>query len=835
MEAELSAKSREVAAVAAVIVVVVVMGVLLGAWVGFPKGVDAYQHLTRLKFVADHFPHHNWFYAWAAGMPMFDNYPGLPYVAALPFVRLFGDTATLELMALAAMVAFGLGLYGHLRVRTGRIDIALLAALMVVTSMAIWHFTLASGVYARVVAMGFGGLAWWAHAMALSRQSGRWWALTAVLIAATIACHPVTGAFVAGYVALVQLSERGFGGIRPLIALAGLSFLLAAQPILSSLSFGIGGTILGVDRPELGYSSPVQLIAPQFAGFAAFCIPTLVVLLQLPRRFWRSLGAGLGLLAIIAYMFAPNWRVPTRYYYINGIDPATVPYFLVIVGGLCFAALAPSLSPRIRRVVLIGTTVIVAVNAAVAVPAMYASGYVNDTSSPGATEQAARRSLIVDGDDLAHRIAPLSATESVMFNYFYRKPELRDYYAFAQLNVDWLYFAYDTLYHPPINVGRYQAVLDWYALDAMTFSSSDDKGEPEIASLPFMHLVPETRNTQFRLYRVDAPTTIGATTTAPLVVVIGARSDYDRVARLLFDEGASPRTRVPVWWNGTLADLPDDLLARSASVIVVGDHLGDALAAARNLDVLTNAGTRIIWDVGDLGDASLPAPWPASAVRRTSIDRWVVKDRAGRIMESDFSPASFEGGPWGATVPVSASAGATTELSLGEQPLVISTPRGKGTLTIVGGNLLYHAQSKASAAERRYVLSFLGDAASGAETAARWQFVDPERREIETDGAAVLLKESIYPKWSARFVGLDGAQRPLRIAYAGPGLMLVLPPGPGTVIYEYSSTLTVGWIAWGLTIVGGLLALLLARRPTAFVPAPPRPRYDRYDDDIDDD
>ena len=149
----------EVAAAGAVVVVVVVAGLLLSAWRGFPKGVDAYQHLTRLNFVADWFPHHNWFYAWAAGMPMFDNYPGLPYVAALPFVRLFGDTATLEAMALLAMAAFGLGLYGHLRVRTGRVDIALLAAVMVVTSMAIWHFVLASGVYARVVAMGFGGLA----------------------------------------------------------------------------------------------------------------------------------------------------------------------------------------------------------------------------------------------------------------------------------------------------------------------------------------------------------------------------------------------------------------------------------------------------------------------------------------------------------------------------------------------------------------------------------------------------------------------------------------------------------------------------------------------------
>src|SRR5207249_8046142 len=61
----------------------------------------------------------------------------------------------------------------------------------------------------------------------LSRRSGRWWALTAVFIALTIACHPVTGAFVAGYIAVVQLSEMRLGGIRPLVALGALSFLLA--------------------------------------------------------------------------------------------------------------------------------------------------------------------------------------------------------------------------------------------------------------------------------------------------------------------------------------------------------------------------------------------------------------------------------------------------------------------------------------------------------------------------------------------------------------------------------------------------------------------------------
>ena len=83
----MTSRKFEVAAAGAVVAVVVVAGLLLSAWRGFPKGVDAYQHLTRLNFVADWFPHHNWFYACAAGMPMFDNYPGLPYVAALPFVK----------------------------------------------------------------------------------------------------------------------------------------------------------------------------------------------------------------------------------------------------------------------------------------------------------------------------------------------------------------------------------------------------------------------------------------------------------------------------------------------------------------------------------------------------------------------------------------------------------------------------------------------------------------------------------------------------------------------------------------------------------------------------
>jgi hypothetical protein len=288
---------------------------------------------------------------------------------------------------------------------------------------------------------------------------------------------------------------------------------------------------------------------------------------------------------------------------------------------------------------------------------------------------------------------------------------------------------------------------------------------------------------------------------------------------------------VPVWWSGTLADLPDDLLARASAVIVTGARLGDEARAGQNVETMTSAGAKLIWDVGDLGDATLPSAWPVSRVQRATFDRWTITDRSGRIAESDFSPASFEGGPWGAAVPVGASPGATVELAMGERPLIVSAPHQRGSLVVVGGNLLYHAQSKANAAERKYLLSFLPAPANAAETQPVSRFVDPQHREIQTDGTPVLLKESIYPKWSARFVGADGSQRALRIEYAGPGLMLVIPPGVGTVLFEYSSTLTLGWVAWGLTVLGAVLAGLLARRRTVFVPRPREPRAADDDDE----
>lgn len=795
---------RFAAPFAVIVGTVVVFALALGVVGGYPKGTDAPMHIARLQFVADWFPHDNWLYAWAGGMPAFDTYPVLPYLAALPLVRAIGAPATLELLALASFLALGLGLYGHLVERGRPRSLALAAALVAVTSLAMWTWVLNGGAYMRVVAIGLGAVAWWTHARALRTDGSRWWAGTAVLLAAAVASHPVIGAIPALYVAAVHLSARGRAGLPRLALLAATSALLAAPALAPALAAG-GAGFLGTRPNALEAIRPDMLWSPIHVGLAAFTLAVAALVLELARRPWRVLVAGAGLAAVLLYAFAPALHVPTSWWYVSGIDPVTMTYVIALVAALVYAALAPVDGAR-RRVAIAFASVLIVANVVVAVPAYAAQRtypQIVDTTAPTALEEISRRALVVNGDDLSHRMLPLSAFEAVWFSAQYRKPMLRHYYDQGVTHPNWLAWAFNAFYSPPVDATRARSAADWYALDSLTVSGGLS-AESGLARLGWLAPVASTMSTPFHEYTVAHPTTIAVTSTAPLVAVVADRAGYDRIARLLFDGGATPATRVPVWWSGTLADLPPDLASRASAVLVVGDRLGTAADAARVASAAAERGAQVVWDLAGVADGPLPPPWPAATVAARAIPSFTVSDRAGRIAATAFSPAAYGGGPWGAQVLTGVSS--TVELGLGDDALVASRTAGAGTLVAVGGNLFYHALAYGNSAERAYVLSFLGPAATDASRDVDRYFVDPDHREIATDGSPVVLKESIHPGWSAWWRGVDGTTRPLPIRYAGPALMLVLPPGPGTVTFAYGAAPAnvAGWLLFGL----GLLALV---------------------------
>ena len=793
-------------------VIVALYAFALGVTTGFPKGTDAPMHLTRLKFVSDWFPHHNWLYVWAAGMPMFETYPALPYLAALPFVRLFGPELTLEALALLAVGAIGLGVYGHLIERGRPVPVALLAALMVTTSLAIWTWIVHGGVYARVVAVGFGALAWWAHAAALRTHRARWYAAAIILLAASLASHEAMGALCSFYLALVHLSARGARGLRGLAVIAGLTFLLAAPAIVPALESDVGGRFLGAVRTTLGPSPVDVLWSPVHVGLAAVLVPVGLIVFELRDRP-RVVVPGIALLAASGYLFAPNLGIPTRFYYITGIDPFSTTFIAALVGTLVFAAVIPPPGTWRYRAALGFAAALVLANVLLGVPAFLSQHtypQVMDTTAPAEPEAVSRRTLVVTGDDVEHRLLTLTASEAVWFNYLHRKPILRHYYDQGVLYPDWLAWAFYGIYTVPLSPTRVSVVADWFALDSLTVTP-DQPAASELAKTPSLALMPATANAPIREFTVRSPSTVVVATAAPIIAIVADASGYDSMARLLFEGGATPNTQVPVWWSGTLADLPVDLVARASAVVVVGDHSGDAAAAAAMAQRLGQRGARVLWDVGGVSPRTLPAPWPATSLAGQAIARWDVRDSKARISESDFAPADYNGGPWGATVPSDLRDGAAVDLSLGGAPLIASTVIGEGRITLIGGNLFYHALDKASVAEQTYLRAYFGPLASRAAREPAWTFVNPEHREIEVDGSPIVLKEFLHRNWRATWRAEDGTVRALAIHYAGPALMLVIPPGPGTVSFEYQAS-TLELLSWVLFIGGIGILLWLAWR-----------------------
>src|SRR5438874_2784659 len=213
--------------IGAIVLVLAAVGAVrwvLAVWTGFPKGTDAYSHLTRLQFLVEFFPRHEWLYSWAAGMPAFETYPELPYLLAAPVTKIFGAPAALVALAFVGMSLLGLGLYGTVRTATGSTVGGLVAALAPVGSMATWTWIVNGGVYARVFAAGIAACACWAAARWLGSGSRVAFAMTALLLAAAIASHQFVGAVFAFGIGMATLAHPGPARLRRAVTLAVATF-----------------------------------------------------------------------------------------------------------------------------------------------------------------------------------------------------------------------------------------------------------------------------------------------------------------------------------------------------------------------------------------------------------------------------------------------------------------------------------------------------------------------------------------------------------------------------------------------------------------------------------
>lgn len=812
--------AADLGAVVLVVAVVAAIGLALGVWTGFPKGTDAYSHLTRLRFVADHFPHHEWLYAWSAGMPAFETYPELPYLALAPVAKFLGAPAALVFMAFAGMVLLGLGLYGTVRTATGSSVGGLVAALGAIGSMAVWTWIVNGGVYARVLAAGLGACACWAAARWLGSGSRVGFAVTAVLLAAAIASHQFVGAVFAFGIGVATLAHGGPSRLRRAVMLAFVTALIASPAIVPPL-FRYGGfasAFLGLDR-QLLTSPPTVLVDPRHIGVALVVIVVLSLVAAWPPR--RAVVLLLGALALwTVYLFAPGLGIPSHFYYVTGIDPFTITFLIALIaalaGGFALGHARGASVPAWRRNGAAAlATLLIAINLWLGPSALRESREyprIEDASAPAAIEEIARRTIVLDGADLAHRFLPAIASESVWFSYVYAKPQLRDYYGTGVVHPDWLAWVNAAVYTPPFNAERFHAALDWFAVDSFSvFDDPNFTGNLErFNSDPGLRPVATSDPPAFREYAVREASAIWRPTNARLLIVVGGREEYDTLARMTLDRGARPASLIPIWWQGTADRVPADLLERAQAVVVEDGRFGDRAAAETLLSAYASGGGRVLLDAHG-ATPSLSDMWPVVAATDDAIAEWRLRSASNAVRVEDFAPARYDGGPWGAPVGTALRPASHAILEQDGRPLVAETASGSGVIVWVGGNLFYHAKSYANGVEGDFLVGLLGPLTARPAPNGSGAQLDPERVSVHVSNASgAFISASYHPKWTARWS--DGSSR--GVYFAGPGLMYVpLPSGDGVLSLDFGR----GWVdyaVWVPFLLGLLFCVwpLVARR-----------------------
>ena len=195
----------------------------------------------------------------------------------------------------------------------------------------------------------------------------------------------------------------------------------------------------------------------------------------------------------------------------------------------------------------------------------------------------------------------------------------------------------------------------------------------------------------------------------------------------------------------------------------------------------------------DAGSDLIPDPLPISkTVATNGEENWQLRAAEDPITSgidfSSFSPAVYQGAPWGISAALNSSVrqGSRVLVWLGNNPAVVARHFGNGLAIWVGFNLPYHAVTYQNPVESLLLSRLLSSSDSSGKP--RFQVTRPNMDTIETTistpARGLLVKECYYDAptsgWEAQIWTAKGVID-AEILRAGPDFMYV--PIPANIIY----------------------------------------------------
>lgn len=821
------------------------------AFRGFPKGIDPYSHMTKIKYILQFFPYHDWQYHWAAGTPLLLWYAPLFYYFSSLLVKLGLTTieGSLIIVAGIALLCIGVGVHQFVYTVTRDIFPSLTAALLALTSPAIWNWFLGAGLYPRFFGLGFLALSvWWVARFMQDAEHPQGknvrvsFILAILFLSLSLQAHLLTG-----HLAIATALLIAFFGSTKIVSRISRPFFIGMVTVLLTAYFYLPFLLSKSTSRFMGHEMPYQP-APLVDFFnplgnieganslSPLLLPLLVlllVLLLIKRHLPKcSLEKGVVLALLImtllpmAYAIVGYFGFPSHLY-IDGLIPPNALALAALFASMLCGVLSGILSKEMGRgakLIFLGALLfMICLSSITQIPLL--KYHTVDESDPGSEESLTSKYFILDTEDKHYRFAIPNATQAIWFNYRYEVPQSRDYIGYGILIPDWRFWFDKAIWDWTDNLEETDFLLNWFAIKWISIDPlRASKYEAQPSKFPLLVSVesPQLRLREFEYREADPISRAGNT---PVTSVVGGNSDYEMIFRSFANANYNSHYLIPLRGKEYIDDYTLDELSQFDLLILYGFDYRDQEKAFNLLTDYVREGGGLIVEVNGspLDNASsIPEPIPVSRATATNYGtEWNFTSMDHATLEgidpSAFGPAIYDGGPWGVSSAEEADIRdwAQPILFSNGHPIVVAGQYGQGRVVWTGMNLPYHILSYRNQEESRFLAQMIEWVAGegGPQPDYEAHFIHPQRQVVKVLSPAkgVLFKESFFPNWHAYVAG-----REIKIYRAGPDFMYVaLPkdtPYPIEVVFEYRKS-KLEWISLGISLATllGLVAYAIKR------------------------
>jgi len=463
---------------AAILLFLVAVGRFLSAFAGFPKGFDAFGHISQIRILMRYFPHINWNHLWYSGLPVLQHsYPPLFYLlgAALAAILPISIHSTILLLSALSHFVILACAYGVVRMFTGSRLSGLFAAALTISSPAFWAYIIYDGHYPRVLATMFLALAAY-FALAYfktseARQARLYWLGMVISVAASMSTHPIGGlTLLLTMLMATTFPDSLVNKVKAIVGVAVSVAFLSAYFYLPSYTVGPGA-----GTPLTSEYQPLPLRNLLFSGrvyesLPAIMVPLTAILLLI--LIWR-LATGqrptsvkaltpFAVLSALLASYALVGHVAEFDFYIRALAPAhTLHYisiFIALLDGLVLGIISKGLGGRVNKFLAALLAFTVAFTLFM-IPSTQKGIVDLDTE----LKHEIQRILPLKPEERDFRLAVAWDGGSDWINAKYDIPQTRGYLAQSVLCPGWQFWLEYTVWSQEDNYQETDFLFDWYA------------------------------------------------------------------------------------------------------------------------------------------------------------------------------------------------------------------------------------------------------------------------------------------------------------------------------------------------------------------------------------